>query len=142
MEVNLTIKNPKTQLVHYRRLYEIKKTSENPIYEVVHGIVTDMETNLSDLRIRVYDVDNVLLPISNVMIDRPYQKEFTTVFNRPIEKLEKGRFYILEYQVKEKERYFENHFGVDCNKFVVSGSLRELNVPRYPFILRNVNSFI
>jgi hypothetical protein len=32
----------------------------------------------------------------------------------------KGRFYVLEYQVKEKEKYFENHFGVDCNKFVVT----------------------
>ena len=47
MEVNITIKNPKSQLVHYRRLYEIKNTSENPIYEVVHGIATDVEMNLS-----------------------------------------------------------------------------------------------
>ena len=120
MEVNITIKSPKSQLVHYRRLYEIKNTSENPIYEVVHGIATDVEANLSDLGIKVYDEDNVILPISNVIIDKPYQKEFTTVFNRPIEKLQKGRFYVLEYQVKEKEKYFENHFGVDCNKFVVT----------------------
>ena len=120
MEVNITIKNPRSQLVHYKRLYEIKNTSENPIYEVVHGIATDVEMNLSDLGIKVYDEDSAVLPISNVIIDKPYQKEFTTVFNRPIEKLEKGRFYVLEYQVKEKEKYFENHFGVDCNKFVVT----------------------
>ena len=120
MEVNITIKSPKSQLVHYRRLYEIKNTSENPIYEVVHRIATDMETNFSDLGIKVYDESNVILPISNVLIDKPYQKEFTTVFNRPIERLQKGRFYVLEYQVKEKEKYFENHFGVDCNKFVVT----------------------
>lgn len=120
MEVNISIKNPISQLVHYKRRYEIKNTSENPIYEVVHGIATDVETNLSDLGIRVYDEDSVILPISNVIIDRPYQKEFTTVFNRPIERLEKGRFYVLEYQVKEKEKYFENHFGVDCTKFVVT----------------------
>lgn len=120
MEVNITIKSPKSQLVHYRRRYEIRNASENPIYEVVHGIATDVESNLSDLGIKVYDEDNVILPISNVMIDKPYQKEFTTVFNRPIEKLQKGRFYVLEYQVKEKEKYFENHFGVDCNKFVVT----------------------
>jgi len=120
MEVNISIKSPKSQLVRYRRLYEIKNTSENPIYEVVHGIATDMETNFSDLGIKVYDENNVILPISNVLIDKPYQKEFTTVFNRPIERLQKGRFYVLEYQVKEKEKYFENHFGVDCNKFVVT----------------------
>ncbi|MGB7662579.1 MAG: adenylate/guanylate cyclase domain-containing protein [Nitrososphaeraceae archaeon] len=120
MEVNITIKNTRSQLVHYKRLYEIKNTSENPIYEVVHGIATDVEMNLSDLGIKVYDEDSAVLPISNVIIDKPYQKEFTTVFNRPIERLEKGRFYVLEYQVREKEKYFENHFGVDCNKFVVT----------------------
>lgn len=120
MEVDITIKSSKSQLVHYRRLYGIRNTSENPIYEVVHGIATDVETNLSDLGIKVYDEDNMALPISNVMIDKPYQKEFTTVFNRPIEKLQKGRFYVLEYHLKEKEKYFENHFGVDCNKFVVT----------------------
>ena len=49
MEVDITIKSSKSQLVHYRRLYEIKNTSENPIYEVVHGIATDVVTNLSDL---------------------------------------------------------------------------------------------
>jgi hypothetical protein len=120
MEVNITIKNPKSQLVHYRRLYGIKNTSENPIYEVVHGIATDVETNLSELGIKVYDENNMILPISSVTIDKPYQKEFTTVFNRPIERLQKRRFYFLEYQVKEKEKYFENYFGVDCNKFVVT----------------------
>ena len=58
--------------MHYRRLYEIKNTSENPIHEVVHGIATDVETNLSDLGIKVYDEDSVILPISNVIIDKPY----------------------------------------------------------------------
>jgi hypothetical protein len=120
MEVNITIKSPKSQLVHYRRLYEIWNISENPIYEVVHGIATDVETKLADLAIRVYDEENKTLPISNVIIDKPYQKEFTTVFNSPIERKEKGRFYYLEYDVKEEERYFENHFGVNCHKFVVT----------------------
>jgi hypothetical protein len=120
MEVNITIKNSTTQLVHYRRLYEIQNVSENPIYEVVHGIATDVEVKLADLALKVYDEDKLTLPISNVINDKPYQKEFTTVFNRPIERLEKGRFYVLEYDVKEKERYFENHFGVDCHKFVVT----------------------
>jgi hypothetical protein len=86
MEVNITIKSPKSQLVHYRRLYEIWNVSENPIYEVVHGIATDVETKLADLAIRVYDEENKTLPISNVIIDKPYQKEFTTVFNSPIER--------------------------------------------------------
>src|SRR5687767_9775742 len=83
LEVNITIKNSTTQLVHYRRLYEIQNVSENPIYEDVHGIATDVEVKLADLALKVYDEDKLTLPISNVINDKPYQKEFTTVFNRP-----------------------------------------------------------
>jgi hypothetical protein len=77
--------------MHYRRLYEIMNTSENPIYEVFHGIGTDVETNLSDLRIKFYDEVNMIFPISNVIIDKPHQKEFTTTSNGPIEKPFRGR---------------------------------------------------
>ena len=115
MEVNITIKSSKSQLVHHRRLYEIKDTSENPIYEVVHGIATDVETNLSELGIKVYDEDNMALPISNVMIDKPYQKEFTTVFNnKPIE----GPFLRFRVSCEGERKVFRKPF--DCNKFVVT----------------------
>ncbi|HLA22108.1 MAG TPA: hypothetical protein VJZ17_01530, partial [Nitrosopumilaceae archaeon] len=52
-------------------------------------------------------------------IDEPTQKEFTTNFNVPITKGETGRYYILEYEVEEPERYFENAFLIDCQKFVL-----------------------
>ncbi|HVX01755.1 MAG TPA: hypothetical protein VHA09_01230 [Nitrososphaera sp.] len=53
-------------------------------------------------------------------IDRPKQKEFTTLFNRAIEKGEQDRYYTLEYEVEEPERYFENAFLVNCNRFFVN----------------------
>jgi Adenylate and Guanylate cyclase catalytic domain len=120
IEVHITIKDPKTMLVHYKRLYEIQSISDEPIYEVVHGIATDVEKTFDDLNIRVYDENNKLLQISDVAIDKPYQKEFTTIFNRPILKSEKGRYYVLEYDVEELDRYFENYFAVDCHTFVVT----------------------
>jgi hypothetical protein len=46
LEVNISIKNSKTHLVHYRRLYEIENISDEPICEVIHGIATDGETHL------------------------------------------------------------------------------------------------
>lgn len=120
IEVHITIKDPKTMLVHYKRLYEIQNISDQPIYEVIHGIATDVEKTFDDLNIKVYDESNKLLQISNVTIDKPYQKEFTTIFNRPILKSDKGRFYVLEYDVEELDRYFENYFAVECLSFTVT----------------------
>ena len=121
LEVNLSIKNSKTLLVHYKRLYEIQNISDKPIYEVIHGIATDIEKTFDDLNIKVYDEENKPLRISAVHIDKPFQKEFTTVFNKPIMKSDKERrYYVLEYDVEEQGKYFENYFGTNCGRFVVT----------------------
>lgn len=120
IEVFLTIKDPKTMLVHHRRTYEIKNISDEPIYTVLHGLATDVEKiSLNDLKVRVYDEHNRELKISSISVDEPTQKEFTTNFNNPILKNEEGRYYALEYEVEEPERYFENAFLIDCGKFVL-----------------------
>lgn len=118
IEVHMTIMNSKTNLVHYKRIYEIKNISDEPIYNVLHGITSDVETTFDDLHIRVYDESGRDLKISSISIDRPLQKEFTTIFNRPIEKGEEGRSYVVEYELMEPNRYFENAFLVSCEKFV------------------------
>ena len=120
MEVFLTIKNPKTMLVHHKRTYEIENISDDPIYTVLHGIATDVEKHsLSDLKVRVYDENNREMKISSISVDEPTQKEFTTNFNVPIMKNEEGRYYIIEYEVEEPERYFENAFLIDSKKLVI-----------------------
>jgi len=48
-------------------------------------------------------------------------KEFTTIFNKPITRSDKERrYYVLEYDVEEKGKYFENYFGTNCGRFVVT----------------------
>jgi hypothetical protein len=120
VEVNLSIKDPKTMLVHYKRVYEIKNTSNDPIYNVLHGIATDVPKNsVNDLNVKVYDEDNREVKISSISVDEPYQKEFTTQFNRPVLRDEPGRYYIMEYDVEEPNRYFENAFLINCQKLVL-----------------------
>lgn len=120
VEVDLGIKDPKKMLVHYKRTYEIKNITDEPIYHVLHGIATDVEKySLNDLNVKVYDENNIDLKISSISVDLPTQKEFTTQFNQPILKNEKGRYYVLEYDVEEPEKYFENALLVDCNKIVL-----------------------
>ncbi|MDE1868069.1 MAG: hypothetical protein KGI08_10235, partial [Thaumarchaeota archaeon] len=120
VEVNLSIKDPKTMMVHYKRVYEIRNASNDPIYNVLHGIATDVPKNsINDLNIQVYDEDNRELKISSVSVDELYQKEFTTQFNRPVLRDEPGRYYIMEYDVEEPNRYFENAFLINCQKLVL-----------------------
>jgi hypothetical protein len=120
VEVELALKDPKNMLVHYKRTYEVKNMSDDPIYNVLHAIATDVEKHsLADLNVHVYDESNHELKISSISVDEPTQKEFTTMFNRPILKDEPGRYYIMEYDVEEPNRYFENAFLINCQKCVL-----------------------
>lgn len=120
VEVNLTVKDPNTMLIHHKRTYEIKNMTDKPINHVVHGIATDVQKkSLDDLKVKVYDENNRDLKISSIKIDELYQKEFTTEFNDPILKDQTGRYYIIEYEVEEPERYYENAFLIDCKKLVL-----------------------
>ena len=120
IEVLLTIKDTKTMLVHHKRTYQVVNISDEPITTVLHGIATDVTKNsLEDLNVMVYDESNRELKISSISVDEPTQKEFTTNFNVPILKGEDGRYYVIEYEVEEPERYFENAFLIDCQKLVI-----------------------
>jgi len=118
LEVNLTILDPKKMLVQHKRTYEIANKSDDPIYHVLHGIATDVEIHsLSDLNVQVTDETGREMKISSINVNHPTSKEFTTGFNQPILKGEKNRKYTLVYEVEEPNRYFENAFLIDVNKF-------------------------
>jgi hypothetical protein len=120
IDVNLMIANPKVMLTHHRRTYHIENMSNEPIQTILHGISTDVPKSFRDLNIRTSDESGQELEITSIRLDDPYQKEFTTTFNRPIVKGETDRYYTLEYEVEEPERYFENSFSTNCKKYNVS----------------------
>ncbi len=118
VQVDLTILDPKKMLVQHKRTYEVANISDEPIYHVLHGIATDVEKySLNDLNVQVYDENNHEMKISSINVDKPTSKEFTTAFNKPILKGEKNRTYTLVYDVEEPEKYFENAFLIDVQKF-------------------------
>lgn len=123
IRVEVSITDTRKMLVHYKRRYEIVNISEKPIHKVLHGIATDVSKNFDDLNIITYDENKLPLKISSISVDKPYQKEFTTIFNKPILKGDNARYYSLEYDIEEPERYFENTFLVGCDKFTVSFDL-------------------
>jgi hypothetical protein len=124
IHVHMSITDSETNLVHYKRMYEIKNVADDSIYHIVHGITSDVEKTFEDLHIKVYDENSNDLKISSISIDKLTHKEFTTVFNNPIEKGEQRRF-TLEYDLEEPHRYFENAFLVACDKFVFTFDMPE-----------------
>jgi hypothetical protein len=118
--VHLTITDTKKMVVHYKRRYDIMNISEKPIHKVLHGIATDVAKKFDELNILTYDENSKPLKISSISLDKPYQKEFSTIFNRPVLKGDNTRYYVMEYDVEEPEKYFENTFLVGCEKFTVN----------------------
>jgi hypothetical protein len=120
LEVHLKIIEPQKNIVRHRRTYEIANIADEPIRHVLHGIATDVEKHsVNDLNLQVYDEAGKEMKISSINVDRPTTKEFTTQFNKPVVKGENGRKYTLVYEVEEPERYFENAFLIDVQKFAV-----------------------
>jgi len=118
IQVNITIKDSTTMLVHYERINEIQNGTEEPVRTVMHQIATDVPVTWDDLKIRVYDDAGSELVISEVTVDRPTSKKFATTFTKPLGFGDKRR-YTLEYDVREPDRSFENLFLVKCGKFTV-----------------------
>ena len=119
VEVRISILDSETELVHYKRIYEIENQSDSLMSIVSHQIASDLEKeSLDDLHFRVYDEDGKDLAITRIIRDEPHQKEFETAFLRPIKPGGKQKYYV-EYKIEEPERYFENKFLTDCGRFVV-----------------------
>lgn len=118
IQVNITIKDSKSMLVHYERINEIQNGTEEPVRTVMHQIATDVPVSWDDLNIRFYDDTGSQMVLSEVTVDKPTSKKFATTFTKPL-KFGDRRRYTLEYDVREPDRSFENLFLVKCGKFIV-----------------------
>lgn len=135
VEVNMSITDEKRNLVHYERVYLIKNLTNEPIHHIVHGITSDVDKSFDELHIKLYDENGNGLKISSISIDKPTHKEFTSIFNEPIQKGEQ-RHFTLEYDLEEPSRYFENAFLAACDKFVLT---LELPIDMKPPVVYEVN---
>ena len=118
IDLVLSVIDPENMIVEHKRTYEVVNTSNEPIKTVLHGIATDVDIpDINDMNINVYDEKDRECPITSINVDKPDVKEFTTQFSEPITKEDTGKKYTLQYAVEEPERYFENAFLIDCQKF-------------------------
>jgi len=121
MEISMNLVDEKTNLIHYKRKYDVANISDKPINFIEHGIATDVEKDsIDDLNLKIYDENNGELRISSVSIDKPFTKQFSTRFKKPIMPNEKGRQIIFEYDLEEPEKYFRNAFLTDADYMKIS----------------------
>jgi len=121
IDLILTVLDVEKMVVQHKRTYEVVNVSNEPIKNVLHGIAMDVNIpDINDLNIEVYDEKHRECKITGINVDKPDCKEFTTEFNEPITKSDEGKKYTLQYEVEEPERYFENAFLIDCQKFNMS----------------------
>ncbi len=120
IEVILTITDPQTMLTHYKRIHFIENISDQPIETILLRIATDVPKRFPELKIKTFDESGKELRLTSIKLDKPYHKEFMISFHRPVYKGEKNRGYILEYDVEEPNRYFENFFSINCKEYVMS----------------------
>lgn len=116
-DVTLTLTDPMTLLTHHKHVHKVEVISDKPVETVLLGIGTDVEKSFDDLKIKTYDETGREMSVTSINMDRPHNKEFTISFNKPVYKGEKNRVYTLEYDVEERERFFEDKFSIDCKKF-------------------------
>ena len=136
IDLVLTVLDAEKMLVQHKRTYEVVNTSNEPIKNVLHGIAMDVDVpDINDLNIKVYDEKHRDCKITSINVDKPDTKEFTTEFSEPITKTDTGKKYTLQYEVEEPERYFENAFLIDCQKFNMSFQYPTENKIKRPKLL-------
>jgi len=127
VEIQLTLMEPEKMLIQHKRMYDIVNISDEPIRHVLHGIATDVEKySVNDLNIDVVDESGREMKISSINVDHPTTKEFTTEFNSPVTKEDKGRQYTLRYEVEEPERYFGKQGSAEASEYMARKGGQEI----------------
>ncbi len=124
IEFSLSLKDSNSNLVEHKRRYDLINNSDEPIYEITNGIITNIKKSIQDLEIRILDDKKRELFISSINLDAEYRKEFTIRLNNPIVKGEKNRNYTLTYKIEEPNRTYENLFLINSGKLICNFEYR------------------
>ena len=116
VQFDLILKDPEKQLIKHIRTYSFVNDSKEPIYEIMYGITTKIEKKFAELNVSIHDKDtNKKLKISNVNASIN-ENDFIIKFDPPVFQGEK-KTYVIEYMSEEPQRYYENYFLVNSQKF-------------------------
>ena len=118
MIFNIKIKDYKeiTKTEH-ERIYDFVNDTQDPIYEVYIGIMTNTEIEGSDQKIKVIDEEGNDLEISKIVSMSPFSKVLTVKLRRPVFRGGEGRQIRVFYEKSEAAKFFEHKFFTNTEKF-------------------------
>lgn len=119
IEFDLVLKDLNTNLLESKRVYYITNNSEEPIYDVSIGIITNVEKSFHELNVIATDERNNELQIKSINVDSPLRKEFSIKLNEPVFQGQTGRLYSVKYEVEEPGKFFENLFLLNSKKITI-----------------------
>jgi len=119
IQFDLTLKNNDTNLLESKRIYRLINTTEEPIYEVPIGIITNVEKSFHELNVKATDEKNNELQIKSINVDSPLRKEFSIKLNEPVFEGQTGRLYSVKYEAEEPKKFYENLFLLNAKKLTI-----------------------
>ncbi len=116
MIFNIIIKEP-DQPARFERFYHFSNHSDEPIYEISVGIVTNSENEFKQLNLKAFDENNNELEISKIIASSPISKKITTKLANPVFNGDSGKMVKISYEAILDKNQFENFFLVDTERF-------------------------
>ena len=113
-----TLTDANTNRVQHTRHYELVNKTDEPMYNMMNGIMTNGETVFNELHLEIFDKNNEKLKIIGINVDTDHSKEFTFKLNEPLFGNDTGD-YVLSYQVEEPHKVIENYFFIDTHELEV-----------------------
>ena len=113
---NMKIKDLETNFVKHERIYHFVNNSNEPIYEINIGIITNTEQEFENLNVKAFDEDEEL-KLSKILSHSPFSKEIIIKLTNPIFNGDSVRIIKILYNVQEQSKYFENLFLTNAEDF-------------------------
>ena len=108
-----------TKRVQHTRRYKLVNKTDEPIYHMMNGIMTNGETVFNELQLEIFDKNKEKMKIIGINVDTDHSKEFTFKLNEPLFSNDEGE-YTLSYQVEEPQKVIENYFFIDTPELEVT----------------------
>ena len=137
---NFQMTDLKTNFVHHKQSFDIVNTSQDPLFEILHLIHTDVEKNFHEIKIKTFDNKNNKLKITSINVDTPFEKEFTMRMNSPVFADDVYCGYEVNYVSEQPKKSISNVLLLDSDSLFVSlhfPSFSELINPKLSIILKN-----
>jgi len=118
VDIALEILDEKSMLTHHSWIWTLKNISKEPKDQIFYTIDGDTPKQLSDMNLKISDLNGKEHEITSINVNKPYHKEFFVKLKPILSK--KTRSIKLEYDWEEPERNFVFRVPTKCNEFTYS----------------------